>query len=38
MLFKLALRNAKRSMRDYSVYLLTVTIAFSLMYAFKMVC
>lgn len=37
MLFKLALRNAKRSMRDYSVYLLTVTIAFSLMYAFNMV-
>ncbi|MBU3877258.1 ABC transporter permease [Faecalicatena sp. AGMB00832] len=37
MLGKLALRNARRSMRDYSVYLLTVTIAFSLMYAFNMV-
>lgn len=37
MLSKLALRNAKRSMRDYSVYLLTVTIAFSLIYAFNMV-
>ncbi len=37
MLGKLALRNARRSMKDYSVYLLTVTIAFSLMYAFNMV-
>ncbi len=37
MLSKLALRNAKRSMRDYAVYLLTVTISFSLMYAFNMV-
>lgn len=37
MLSKLALRNAKRSMKDYSVYLITVTIAFSLMYAFNMV-
>ena len=37
MLSKLALRNAKRSMRDYAVYLLTVSISFSLMYAFNMV-
>ncbi|MDO4273625.1 MAG: FtsX-like permease family protein [Eubacteriales bacterium] len=37
MLSKLALRNAKRSMRDYSIYLLTVTIAFSLIYAFNMI-
>lgn len=37
MLGKLALRNARRSMKDYSVYLMTVTIAFSLMYAFNMV-
>lgn len=36
MLGKLARRNARRSMRDYSVYLITVTIAFSLMYAFNM--
>ena len=37
MLSKLALRNAKRSMKDYAVYLLTVSISFSLMYAFNMV-
>ena len=37
MLSKLALRNVKRSMKDYSVYMITVTIAFSLMYAFNMV-
>ena len=37
MLTKLAMRNAKRSMRDYGIYLLTATISFSLMYAFNMV-
>lgn len=37
MLGKLALRNVKRSMRDYGIYLLTVTISFSLIYAFNMV-
>ena len=37
MLGKLAVRNARRSMRDYSIYILTVTIIFSLLYAFNMI-
>lgn len=37
MLSKLALRNAKRSAKDYGIYLLTVTLIFSLLYAFNMI-
>ncbi len=37
MLSKLALRNAKRSAKDYSIYLLTVTLIFSLLYAFNLI-
>ena len=36
-LSKLALRNVKRSMKDYVIYLITVTIAFSLIFAFNLV-
>ncbi len=35
MLGRLALRNAKRSMKDYTIYILSVTIIFSLIYAFN---
>ncbi len=34
MLGKLAVRNTKRSIKDYLIYLITVTIAFSLIFAF----
>ncbi len=37
MLSKLALRNAKRSAKDYGIYLLTVTLIFSLLNAFNMI-
>ncbi len=37
MLRKLAFRNAKRSIRDYGIYVLTITIIFSLIYAFNMI-
>lgn len=37
MLSKLALRNAKRSLRDYVIYLITVVLAFSLMFSFNLV-
>ncbi|MDF2542577.1 MAG: bceB 3 [Herbinix sp.] len=37
MLNKLALRNAKRSMKDYGIYILSVTLIFSLLYAFNMI-
>lgn len=37
MLCKLAVRNAKRSVKDYLIYLITVTIAFSLIFAFNLV-
>lgn len=37
MLSSLALRNAQRSFRDYAIYILTVTIIFSLLYAFNMI-
>ena len=37
MLSKLALRNVKRSSRDYIIYLITITIAFSLMFAMNLV-
>lgn len=37
MLGKLALRNVRRSMKDYFLYILTITIIFSLLYAFNMI-
>ncbi|MDO4453494.1 MAG: ABC transporter permease [Eubacteriales bacterium] len=37
MLSKLAYRNAKRSLKDYLVYLITITISFSLILAFSLV-
>lgn len=35
MLGKLAFRNMKRSVRDYLVYMLTMTLVTALMYAFN---
>lgn len=37
MLSKLAFRNAKRSIRDYIIYLITVTLAFSLIFSFNLI-
>ncbi|MFA3928297.1 FtsX-like permease family protein len=37
MLGKLAVRNTKRNIKDYLIYLITVTIAFSLIFAFNLV-
>lgn len=37
MLGKLAYRNAKRSIKDYLIYLITITISFSLILAFNLV-
>ena len=37
MLGKLAYRNAKRSLKDYFIYLITITISFSLILAFNLV-
>lgn len=37
MLFKLAVRNARRSAKDYGIYVLTVTIIFTLLYAFNLI-
>ena len=37
MLLKLAFRNVKRSMKDYIIYLITVTLTFSFMFAFSLV-
>lgn len=37
MLGKLAYRNAKRSIKDYLIYLITITISFSLILAFYLV-
>ena len=37
MLGKLAVRNTKRSIKDYLIYLITITISFSLMLAFNLV-
>ncbi len=37
MLSKLALRNAKRSIKDYAIYLITVTLSFSLIFAFNLI-
>ena len=37
MLGKLAVRNTKRSIKDYLIYLITITISFSLIFAFNLV-
>ena len=37
MLGKLAVRNTKRSIKDYLIYLITVTASFSLIFAFNLV-
>lgn len=37
MLGKLAIRNTKRNIKDYLIYLITVTISFSLIFAFNLV-
>lgn len=37
MLCKLAIRNTKRSINDYLIYLITITISFSLIFAFNLV-
>ena len=37
MLSKLAYRNAKRGLKDYLIYLITITISFSLILAFSLV-
>lgn len=37
MLSKLALRNAKRSIKDYVIYLITVTLSFSFIFAFNLI-
>lgn len=37
MLGKLAFRNAKRSLKDYFIYLITMTISFSLIFSFNLV-
>ena len=35
MLFKLAVRNVKRSIKDYILYVITVTLIIALMFAFN---
>ena len=37
MLSKLAIRNVKRSLKDYIIYIVTVVMAFSLIFAFNFV-
>ncbi|WOO39208.1 ABC transporter permease [Anaerocolumna sp. AGMB13020] len=37
MLNKIALRNAKRSLKDYCIYIISITTIFSLLYAFNMI-
>lgn len=37
MLGKLAFRNAKRSLKDYFIYLITITLSFSLIFSFQLV-
>jgi putative ABC transport system permease protein len=37
LLNKLALRNAKRSIKDYMIYLITVTLSFSFIFAFNLI-
>lgn len=38
MLAELSIRNMRRSLRDYSIYILTLTISFTLIYAFNLIC
>ncbi len=38
MLAELSIRNMKRSLREYSIYILTLTISFTLIYAFNLIC
>ena len=37
MLGKLAVRNVKRSARDYAIYLITIIISFSLIFALNLI-
>lgn len=37
MLYKLAILNVKRSFKDYLIYIITVTLAFSLVFAFNFI-
>lgn len=37
MLSKLAIRNAKRSIKDYIIYLITITLSFSFIFAFNLI-
>lgn len=37
MLSKLSIRNVKRSIKDYLIYMVTVTIAFSLIFSFNLI-
>ena len=37
LLTKLSIRNAKRSIKDYIIYLITVTLAFSFIFAFNLI-
>ena len=37
MLGKLAVRNTKRNLKDYLIYLITITISFSLILAFNLI-
>ena len=37
LLTKLGVRNAKRSIKDYIIYLITVTLAFSFIFAFNLI-
>jgi len=37
MLSKLAFQNAKRSLKDYAIYLITITLSFSFMFAFHFI-
>lgn len=37
MLNKLAFRNVKRSIKDYIIYLITITISFSLIFALNLI-
>ena len=37
MLYKLSINNAKRSIKDYLIYIVTITIAFSLMFSFNLI-
>lgn len=37
MLYKLAIRNVKRSAKDYIIYLLTIIISFALIFALNLI-